>query len=108
MAEKIQHQVQIEKGIEIVDASNEEVYEALTSILNEEINPHWNRTNEKYKEKQCKQVHYLSMEFLIGRLLESNLLNFGILDITNKALKKLGFNPEHIYVTERDPGLGNG
>ncbi|MBW8348959.1 glycogen/starch/alpha-glucan phosphorylase [Bacillus sp. IITD106] len=108
MAEKIQHQVRIEKGIEIVDASNEEVYEALTSILNEEINPHWHRTNEKYKEKQCKQVYYLSMEFLIGRLLESNLLNFGILDITNKALKKLGFNPEHIYGTERDPGLGNG
>ncbi|MBS4194069.1 glycogen/starch/alpha-glucan phosphorylase [Bacillus sp. FJAT-49870] len=108
MAEKIQYTVQMGKEKEIKDASNGEVYDALTSIINEEINLHWHKTNEKYEEIQGKQVYYLSMEFLIGRLLENNLLNFGILDITNEALKKLGFNPEHIYATERDPGLGNG
>jgi len=108
MAERIRHKLRFDIGKEIMDASEKEVYDALASIVNEEITPQWSDTKRKYKEKNCKQVYYLSMEFLIGSLLESNLLNGGLLDISNKALKKLGFNPEHIYGKERDPGLGNG
>ncbi|WP_306999939.1 glycogen/starch/alpha-glucan phosphorylase [Lederbergia panacisoli] len=108
LAERIKHKIGIEKGKEIKDAGSIDVYNALASIVNEEIIPNWQKTQKTYKEKECKQVYYLSMEFLIGTLLESNLLNVGLLDISNEALKRLGFNPEHIYAKERDPGLGNG
>ncbi|MBS4199043.1 glycogen/starch/alpha-glucan phosphorylase [Bacillus sp. FJAT-49732] len=108
MIEKIKQKIRMEIGKDIKAALNREVYDALTSILNEEINIHWEKTNKKYKEIESKQVYYVSMEFLIGRLLENNLLNCGLLDITNEALIKLGFNPEVIYSMERDPGLGNG
>ena len=70
--------------------------------------PQWEATKEKYEEKMNKQVYYLSMEFLIGSLLESNLLNCGMLDISNQALEKLGFNTEQVYRQEHDAGLGNG
>src|SRR5699024_11113662 len=81
---------------------------ALSSIVNEEIMPQWQQTREKYKEKQTKQVYYLSMEFLIGSLLKSNLLNAGLLDIADKVLGQLGFDPESVYDVEHDAALGNG
>jgi len=108
LTEKIKHKIFVGNQKEIKDASNKEIYDALTSLLIEEIQCNWDTTNKKYKEIECKQIYYLSMEFLIGRLLESNLLNCGLLDITNIALKNLGFHPEQIYALERDPGLGNG
>lgn len=94
------------KGID--EANSKEVYNALASIVNTEINADWKATNARYKSNQNKQVYYLSMEFLIGSLLESNLLNSGLLDLSNQALKELGLNPEQVYACEHDAGLGNG
>ncbi len=48
------------------------------------------------------------MEFLLGRLIENNLLNLGLLDVCNEALQELDFVPEEIYSQEHDAGLGNG
>ena len=95
-------------GEKIETASNQDIYYAIATIVNEEIMPQWEATTKKYEEKKNKQVYYLSMEFLIGSLLESNLLNCGMLDISNEALQQLGFNPEEVYRQEHDAGLGNG
>ncbi|MCU9612014.1 glycogen/starch/alpha-glucan phosphorylase [Caldibacillus lycopersici] len=106
--EKLQANVMKDTGKEVSEASNKEIFYALTSIVNEEIVPAWVATQKKYKEKNSKQMYYLSMEFLIGSLLKSNLLNCGLLPLADLALQKLGRNPEMIYAQEHDAGLGNG
>ncbi|WP_281271865.1 glycogen/starch/alpha-glucan phosphorylase [Oceanobacillus chungangensis] len=108
LKEQIINKLMIDRGIEVSEATGKDVYYALTSVVNEKITPQWFQTDKKYKSQNNKQVYYLSMEFLIGRLLESNLLNCGILDVTNVVLEELGFNPSEIYAAEHDAGLGNG
>lgn len=108
LKEKLISKLETEQGVRIKDAQAKDVYYALSSIVNEEIMPNWQQTKEKYIRKNTKQVYYLSMEFLIGSLLESNLLNAGMLDISDEVLEQLGFNPEEIYGQEHDAALGNG
>ncbi|HVO17925.1 MAG TPA: glycogen/starch/alpha-glucan phosphorylase, partial [Anaeromyxobacter sp.] len=55
-----------------------------------------------------KRVYYLSMEFLLGKALESNLINLGLLDAMRDALDGLGLDLEDLYPEEPDAGLGNG
>ncbi|SDY99700.1 starch phosphorylase [Evansella caseinilytica] len=92
----------------VEDASNRDMFYAVSAIVKERINSAWVETQTIYKQKKVRQIYYLSMEFLIGRLLESNLLNCGLLDICNEALTALGFQPKEVYAAEHDAGLGNG
>ncbi|GGM19029.1 alpha-1,4 glucan phosphorylase [Paraliobacillus quinghaiensis] len=95
-------------GMGTDEVTNNDLYYVVCEIVNEEINQDWAKTEKTYKQEQPKQVYYLSMEFLIGRLLESNLLNLGMREVCNDALKQLNLSPEDIYKEENDPGLGNG
>ncbi|MBO0602842.1 glycogen/starch/alpha-glucan phosphorylase [Sporosarcina sp. E16_3] len=106
--ERIISKLQTDQRKEVADATGKDMYYVIASIVNEEILPHWQLTQKKYIEKSCKQVYYLSMEFLVGSLLQSNLLNCGMLEQSNQALKQLGFDPDTIYAQEHDAGLGNG
>ncbi|MDT8379675.1 MAG: glycogen/starch/alpha-glucan phosphorylase [Desulfotignum sp.] len=65
-------------------------------------------TRERYEKNNVKQVYYLSMEFLIGRLLSNNLLNLGVFDACARFLKKQGMDLEKLVEEEQDPALGNG
>lgn len=66
------------------------------------------RTIMTHHKENVRRVYYLSLEYLMGRLLINNLLNVGILDQTRKALEELGQNFEEIVEEENDMGLGNG
>ncbi len=68
----------------------------------------WTRTWHQAIEKKPKQVYYLSMEFLLGRLLEDGLLNLGIHESATRALAEVGLDLEDVANQEVDPGLGNG
>jgi starch phosphorylase len=68
----------------------------------------WNDTQQTYHKKKCKQVYYLSLEYLIGRSLKNNLLNLGISDAGEEAIRKIGYDLEEIQELEHDAGLGNG
>ena len=59
-------------------------------------------------EKHKKQVYYFSMEFLIGKLLENYLMNFGVIDTVREGLGDIGENLDDLLKYEPDPGLGNG
>ena len=63
---------------------------------------------EEIEKKGTKRVYYFSLEFLIGRLLDNYLLNFGIRDMVSDALKEMGTSLEELEEREPDAALGNG
>lgn len=83
-------------------------YYALATLVREYSSKNWIYTRERVNENELKQVYYFSMEFLIGRLLTSNLINLGIRDVVEEAFSELNINLMDIEDMERDPGLGNG
>lgn len=94
---------------EDIDESNKYHYfEALSSLIKDYISKGVKNTNKYYLNKKQKQVYYFSMEFLIGRLLESNLINLGIRDMCEEALSELGIDFNEVLSVEVDAGLGNG
>lgn len=93
---------------EIDGASKLHKYFALGGLVRDYVTENWVNTNKYYMESGEKQVYYFSMEFLIGRLLGSNLLNLGIRDICAESLSELGISLEELEEVENDAGLGNG
>lgn len=93
---------------DVEGASNLRRYMAVAGVINDYCNEELLATRRLYNKEKVKQVYYFSMEFLIGRLLESNLINLGIRDDFEKALGELGMDLGEILETEADPGLGNG
>lgn len=93
---------------DITESSKLHLYLALGSLVREYTSEKWMKTNEQYYKKQVKQVYYFSMEFLIGRLLGSNLLNLGITDLCREALNDLDIDLSELEEIENDAGLGNG
>lgn len=94
--------------IELEDASDYELYQALGSLVKEYQAENWSKTQKKYRQYKEKQVYYFSIEFLLGRLLGSNLLNLGIRKEVAEGLKDLSIDLLTIGAVEVDPGLGNG
>ena len=97
------------RGVLIEDATAEDCYFALSYLIKDQIMKRWVQTAANtYRKGKKKQVYYFSLEFLLGRMLESNLLALGLRDVCEETLKSLGFDPDEIYGVELDPGLGNG
>ncbi len=69
---------------------------------------HWMDTTRTYYQEDAKRVYYLSLEFLIGRLLTNSLSNLGILEECRQALDKLGLSMDEVADAEPDAALGNG
>lgn len=90
------------------DLNHQEVYQILANMVKDLISADWIRTEKTYTRKKVRQVYYFSIEFLLGRLLDSNLLNCGMEKLCRTALKDLGFDLEEVIPEEPDPGLGNG
>ena len=66
------------------------------------------KTAHTYFDKDVKMVYYLSAEFLIGRLLINNLINLGLYEPMQEALKESGLSLDDLLEREEEPGLGNG
>lgn len=102
------HKVHAMWGKELEDLSENEVYQSFSSIIREYISENWIKTNKVYKDRQVKQVYYFSIEFLLGKLLDCNLINCNIEDFCREALAELGINLDAVLKEEPDAGLGNG
>ncbi|SPN73451.1 Maltodextrin phosphorylase,glycogen phosphorylase,glycogen/starch/alpha-glucan phosphorylases,Carbohydrate phosphorylase [Chlamydia serpentis] len=89
-------------------ASPRDIFTAVAKTVMEWLAKGWLKTQNGYYKNDVKRVYYLSMEFLLGRSLKSNLLNLGILDLVRKALKTLNYDFDHLIDMEADAGLGNG
>ncbi|MBX7334714.1 glycogen/starch/alpha-glucan phosphorylase [Clostridium chauvoei] len=95
-------------GKELREGTDLQKYQALGSLVREYITAKWIETNKKYSNVKSKQVYYLSMEFLLGKLLGDSLLNLGIRETCREALKELDIDLECLEEIEQDQGLGNG
>ncbi len=90
------------------EASPQEIYQAVSYSVKDDIIDRWIATHKVYREKNVKKVYYLSMEFLVGRALGNNLINLGYYKDIKKALEEMGLDINFIEDQERDPALGNG
>jgi starch phosphorylase len=66
------------------------------------------KSRAQHRKSGVRRVHYLSLEYLMGRLLENNLRNSGLYDVTKQALKEMGKSLDELLQKEPDMGLGNG
>lgn len=97
----IQETLQQKLGREIAQASNEEIYGALLSMVQE-------MAGEKERTDSKKKLYYISAEFLIGKLLSNNMINLGIFNEVKDVLAQNGKNIAEIEEVEPEPSLGNG
>ena len=92
----------------IEEATPQQVFQAVSYAVKDDIIDRWIATHKEYEKKNVKTVYYLSMEFLMGRALGNNLINLTYYDAVKEALAELGFDLNLIEDQEPDAALGNG
>lgn len=92
----------------IEEATPQQVFQAVSYAVKDDIIDRWIATHKEYEKKNVKTVYYLSMEFLMGRALGNNLINLIYYDAVKEALDELGFDLNFIEDQEPDAALGNG
>ena len=95
-------------GRDVEDAGPNHIFKACALVLRDIMSAHQMETGNRVWEDQQRQVHYLSMEFLMGRSLEKNAYNLGLLDTLKETLEDLGYSASDLFEKEPDAGLGNG
>ncbi|ARW08024.1 glycogen phosphorylase GlgP [Bacillus atrophaeus] len=95
-------------GKSFKDSTKLDQYKTLGIMVREYISSNWIQTNEKSRSNSGKQTYYLSIEFLLGQLLDQNLINLGVRDVTEAGLKDIGISLQEVLDIETDAGLGNG
>lgn len=85
-----------------------DIYNALSYTIMDQLSEGWLETQRQHHFQDAKRVYYLSMEFLIGRLLKMNINNLHVNYQVQTLLSKLNFDFNTIEEMEEDAGLGNG
>ncbi len=83
-------------------------FNALALAVRHRIVDRWMKTQTAYHQKNRRRVYYLSLEFLIGRLLGNYMFNLGQEKDIEAAMRELDINLEDLRGQELDAGLGNG
>lgn len=83
-------------------------YNSASHTVRDHVVERWVKTAENYDDQDPKRVYYLSLEFLIGRMLSNAALNLGIHDELKEGLSSLGRELENAVEMETDAALGNG
>lgn len=97
-----------EQLVKIPNATETEIFLALAKLVRKYYTRIWLERNRQLTENQEKVAYYFSIEFLPGRMLETNLLNLGILSTTKEAFNELEIDFEAVKEAEHDMALGNG
>ena len=90
------------------EATDQEMMKASALVIRDVMALREVETRTKTRREQKKQVHYLSLEFLMGRSLMKNAYNLEILPQLREALEQMGFKAADIFELEPDAALGNG
>jgi starch phosphorylase len=90
------------------NATDRDWFLATALTVRDHIVFHWIESNRRTRIENRKRVYYLSLEFLIGRLLRDVLHNLGVTETYRAALGDLGVDLEKLRLAEPDAALGNG
>src|SRR5262249_16970273 len=83
-------------------------FEAISRFIRDLIAHRWVKTRLARERANPKRIYYLSMEFLIGRTLNNNIINLAADPIVDRALRREDWDFTQILEEEPDAGLGNG
>lgn len=108
LAGSIAYHLRYSVGVEESEIDAPSLYLALAYAVRERLVDGMQQSAIKTKRAPTKKVHYLSMEFLIGKCAENNLINLGLYDEAKTALHNYGFEIADVLEEEHDPALGNG
>ena len=89
-------------------ATERDEYTAFAMAVRDRLVERWISTQEEYARQNTKRVYYMSLEFLIGRLLGNNVINLKADQLCREALKEYGIDWNSLRDYESDAGLGNG
>jgi len=89
-------------------ATTNDNFLALAMAIRDRLTDRWIQTQQRYHKQNLKRVYYLSMEFLIGRLMGNYMYNLGLEDEVRTVMADLGLDLEEVRDQEIDAGLGNG
>jgi len=89
-------------------ATDWDQYRSLVFAVMDRLNHRWINTQQRYYQADAKRVYYLSMEYLLGRMLDNALINLGLKDVAREALGNMGIDYDKLKESEWDAGLGNG
>ena len=95
-------------GREVEEATSVHMFRACALVLRDIMSARELATQSRIRDTHARQVHYLSLEFLMGRSLEKNAYNLGVLPQLKEAIEDLGFSAPDLFEVEPDAGLGNG
>ncbi|HBQ59129.1 MAG TPA: glycogen phosphorylase, partial [Balneolaceae bacterium] len=88
--------------------TNWDKYKSVALTIMDRLNDRMLKTQQHYYKTDAKRVYYLSMEYLIGRLMDNMLVNLDVRDVVAEALGEVDLSYEDIRDQEWDAGLGNG
>ena len=83
-------------------------FEAVARFIRDLVAHRWVKTRQARENANPKRIYYLSMEFLIGRTLNNNMMNLAAEPLVQGAMKREGWNFPELLEEEPDAGLGNG
>jgi starch phosphorylase len=95
-------------GAFIQSASENDWWVATCLAVRDRVMDMSTKSRSLHRQEGVRRVHYLSLEYLMGRLLENNLRNSGLYDHTKAALGEMGKDLDSLLQREPDMGLGNG
>jgi len=89
-------------------ATDNDRYSALVLAVRDRMVERWIGTQQMHHQQNVKRIYYLSLEFLIGRLLGTNVINMQMEDLCRDALSSFNLDWNDLRDYEVDAGLGNG
>ena len=107
-ANEIRTELKYTQGVTPKEATVDDVYVAAATAVRKHLVDSWETTKQDMVNGNTKAVGYLSAEFLMGRQLQNALLNAGLTEQFDAAVKELGYDPKDVIDAEYEPGLGNG
>ncbi|MDE6880761.1 MAG: glycogen/starch/alpha-glucan phosphorylase [Oscillospiraceae bacterium] len=108
MKQAIGDKLRLNFGCTEEEATEANMMKACAMVLRDRMSSQYVESRVKVRKKQMRRVHYMSMEFLMGRSLMKNAYNLGVLEPMKAAIKEMGFEPARVFDMEPDAGLGNG
>jgi starch phosphorylase len=105
---KLAEHLEYDLGKDKNTVTSNDAFMGLALSIRDKMMHDWIRTQKIYFRDDVKKVHYLSMEFLMGRLLGNSLVNLDYYGKCFDLLEKIGYKLEDIREEEHDMGLGNG